>query len=195
MSGRGRGTGPGGRCASHVAVLVAVALAVALVASGCVARQEPPADKAGPQPTTRRLTAGLGEEVDLFGVKVTVFEVDPWTLAKGFPRVVATMRSDNTNRVSTPNPDVELMCAESPTGGDWYRESTWETNGLVPTDTVTEGQLVLGFPAKPGAAKYAVAACTDAQLRITATRPVDRSRIVVTVKVDQQVIDQALDAV
>ena len=141
-------------------------------------------------------TGKIGEQNDLYGIDTTVLRIEPFDQSpEGFPRLRVTVRSESTLAAPSENPDVQLRCKESTESGVWHLGSTWEPVGLLSAGTVSEGQVIVGFPHKAGAQRYPVPTCTDAHVDVVAQNPVDSSESVsVRYDVDADLIDQAIDA-
>jgi hypothetical protein len=171
---------------------LAAVLALAGAAAGC--SKEIPA-RPDPQAIQHR-TAALGDRVDDFGIEVAVIAVAAYQQSDdGFPRVAVTMRSQSSLDAPWQNPDVTLRCEESSEPGEWYAESTWEPNGILPGGQINEGRLIVAFPPKPDADEYPVPTCTHPAIEVTGTDRRDRDRQIITrYPVPSSVIDQAIDA-
>jgi len=175
-------------------VLAALVATVAVAAGGCSSAEEIPR-KTSPKDVVRQVGT-LGEPVDYFGVDATVIGLEAFDQsAEGFPRLRATIRSENGLDVPSENPDVAMHCDESTEPGDWYRGSTWEANGIIGTGRVLEGQIILGFPPKEDALRYPVPTCTKGVVEVTGTDPLDRDRKIITsYDVPPEMIATAIDA-
>ena len=178
----------------RTSLLRVVAVAIAFSAIGCSKTQATP-DAAAPLPTPTQGRGQLGSTISMMGVDVTMMSVVAYTQnPSGFPRLVVAMRSENTTDRMLRNPAAELQCDEGPDGGDWYNGSTWEADGLLPAGNVNEGQLYLGFPAKPGASGYPVPTCTNPQIVMTLTDDSTRQQHLIKFAVDPSVIQNAIQA-
>ena len=170
-----------------------VVAAAAVILGACT--KDAPAS-VGDQPSVSHSDGTVGVQTNLFGIMATIVSIDPFSQSPGgFPRLRLTIRTENTISVPAENPDVALQCAESTTPGDWFLGSTWEANGLLGAGTVNEGQIVIGFPTKPGTTRYPVPACTHAVVLITGVNPRDRTQTaVVKFTVPSATIDAAISA-
>jgi hypothetical protein len=178
----------------RISLFRVVAVAVALLAVGC-SQKEATRDAAAPLPAPTMTRGKLGSTVSVMGVNVTMMTVDAYTQTPtGFPRLVVAVRSENTTDKMLRNPDTELQCDEASQGGDWYNGSTWEAGGLLPAGNVNEGQLYLGFPAKPSSDNYPVPTCTNPRIVMTLTDDSTLQQHVIRFPVDVAVIQQAIEA-
>lgn len=171
------------------AFLVAVAM---LLVVGCASRKEAPGQVL---PNSQRLQLRPGVAVDMFGVTFEVDAIEPATSKDGIPRVAVTVRAENTTDIAVLSPDVAVTCEENRAGGEWFKDSTWETNAVLPPGVVSEGQLIAGLPYKEDAPTFPLLECTEPVLRVTATRGRDRDSIVASMTIDSEVIDAAIAAV
>ena len=171
--------------------VAAVLVALCAFGAGCT-------EEAGPQPDldppdiTR--SGSIGTTEDFFGMSTKVIDVVTFSQTPtAFPRLAVTLRSENTTDRRSQNPDVQLQCDESATGGDWYRGSTWEPSGLVDAGSVNEGIVYIAFPAKPGNNKYSVPTCTGARLVVTGTDMSTRARVIVDYPISADIINEAVN--
>ncbi|MEI2653924.1 MAG: hypothetical protein V9G12_17575, partial [Microthrixaceae bacterium] len=99
-----------------------------------------------------RLQLRPGVAVDMFGV---TFEARRYRAGhlEGWhsPCSVVTVRAENTTDIVVLSPDVAVTCEENRAGGEWFKDSTWETNVVLPPGVVSEGQLIAGLPYKEDA--------------------------------------------
>ncbi len=161
-------------------------------AAGCKADLDVPV----PHDATRRVTGEIGVPVDYFGVHVTVLAIEAYDQTTDlFPRFRVSMRSENKRSAPWVNPAVRVSCAESDERGEWYKGSTWESDGILPRGAVNEGQVIVGFPRKKNTDLYPVATCTDAAIVVTGTDPLDRRRTLAAVyPLDPTMVRDAIDA-
>lgn len=161
-------------------------------AAGCRAEQV-----RDPVPDAVREVGGvLGEPVDYFGVVASVLAIESFDQSgDAFPRFRVTMRSESNRSAPWVNPEVRVRCDESDDRGEWYKGSTWESNGILPGGEVNEGQVIVGFPRKESADLYPVPTCTNAAIQVIGVDPLDRRRSVVgTYALDPTMVQQAIDA-
>jgi len=145
-----------------------------------------------PPDVTRSGAVGVAE--DFFGVSARVIDVVTFSQTPtAFPRLAVTIRSENLGTKRSQNPDVQLVCDESRTGGDWYRGSTWEPSGLLDAGTVNEGVVYVGFPSKPEDDKYSLPTCTRARLVLTGTEMSTRAKIIVDYPISADLINEAIN--
>ncbi len=171
-----------------LSVLVAVG-----VAPGCASREAAPSPITAPPP--ERIVLRTGEQVDMFDLS---FEVRSVTAAQpngGTPRLAVTIRARNNGDIAVISPDVAVTCKENRDGGDWFDDSTWETNAIIPPGVISEGVFYGGLPPKPDASTFPLMVCTDAEVRVVATRGADRHQVVGTLAVPNDVVRRAIDAV
>ena len=135
---------------------------------GCVKEYQPSAAELASTTTAPAPESGVvGAVVTHGGVKVVVVDITSFDRTPdAIPRVRAVLRSENLGDRDAANPVVSLRCDESAAGGEWFRGSSWESGQLLPAGTVSEGESLVGFPAKPDAPLYSVASCTNARLRL-----------------------------
>ena len=172
-------------------IRVAAALALCVMGVGCTEEIGPRPDLDPPDVTR---SGSIGTAEDFFGMSTRVVDVATFSQTpNGFPRLAVTLRSENTTDRRSQNPDIQLKCDESPTGGDWYRGSTWEPSGLVDAGSVNEGIVYIAFPAKPGNLRYSVPTCTGAQLMVTGTDMPTRARVIVGYPISADVINEAVN--
>ena len=172
--------------------LAALVATAAVVAGGCTSEiARPPA----PDDVVRQVGM-LGTPVDYYGVDATVLGMEAYDQsADGFPRLRVTVRSQSHLDVPWENPAVVIRCDESSLPGDWYRGSTWEANGILPGGRIHEGQIIVGFPPKENADRYPVPTCTNGDVEVTGTDPLDRDRKTVTsYAIPPDMIRTAIDA-
>lgn len=174
------------------AALALVTLVGPAVLAGCGQPSDPELEKPFAAETR---TGVIGRTEDLFGVKfnmndLTVFSQSP----TAFPRLRLAVRSENTSGRDQQNPDVQLVCDESPQGGDWYSGSTWEPNGLLANGLVNQGEVIVGFPRKPQNPRYVVPDCTAAHVSVIATDPGNGGTLTVNYPVGADLIAEAVRA-
>jgi len=169
-----------------------VAFVVAMTLGGCRADYdaEPPPD------AVREITVKLGEPVDYFGITASVLAIEPFDQsADAFARFRVTMRSESNRPAPWVNPEVRVRCDESDDRGEWYKGSTWESNGILPGGEVNEGQVIVGFPRKENADLYPVPTCTNAAIQVVGVDPLDRRRSIIgSYPLDPAMVQQAIDA-
>lgn len=173
-------------------LLVAVGMAVG-GATGCASREAAPTPITTPPP--ERVVLRTGEQVDMFDLTFEIRSVDAAQPNGGTPRLAVTIRARNDGDIPVLSPDVAVTCEENREGGDWFDDSTWETNAIIPPGVISEGVFYGGLPPKPDAPTFPLMVCTDAEIRVVATRGVDRHQVVGTLAVPDDVVRRAIDAV
>ena len=181
------------RRASALRLAVAATLAVMVSATGCVARKPAPAPITVPPP--RRIVLTPGEQVEMFDTTFEVRSVAAALPHAGTPRLAVTIRAENKGTLPVLSPDVAVTCEENRAGGDWYDDSTWETNAIIPPGVISEGVFYGGLPPKPDAPTFPLMVCTDAEVRVTATRGRERHQVIAVLAVPADVVREAIDAV
>lgn len=131
----------------------------------------------------------------MFGLTFEVRSVVAAQPSGGIPRLAVTIRAQNRSEISLLSPDVAVTCEENREGGDWFDDSTWETNAIIPPGVISEGVFYGGLPPKPDARTFPLMVCTDAEIQVVATRAADRHKVVGTLAVPDDVVRQAIDAV
>ena len=165
---------------------------MAVLASACTALQEIEPE-ALPEP--REQGGALGVPIEHWGMSVEIQAIEAFDQSvDSFPRLKVTVRSENLSDTTQRNPLVQLWCDESQFPGEWYEGSTWEASEFVKPGHVREGEAIVGFPAKEHAPRYAVARCSNARVKVTATRRVDNQASVAVYAVGPELIDAAIDA-
>lgn len=169
-----------------------ILLLVALVlVAGCT--KEAPERSEG---IVERRNGRYGTPVEAFGISVNVLAVEPFEQSPAaFPRLRATVRSENTEFVATENPSMRLRCEESEIPGDWFLGSTWEPEGYLAPGAVSEGRVVLAFPPRTTGSRYPVPGCTDARLEVIVRNRLDRrNQVIIGYEVEPEIIREAIFA-
>lgn len=167
-----------------------ILLLVALVLAGGCTKETP--DRS--QGTVERRDGVYGTPIEAFGVSVNVLGVEPFEQSPAaFPRIRATVRSENTELVATENPSVRLRCEESEVPGDWFLGSTWEPEGFLAPGAVSEGRVVLAFPPRETGSRYPVPGCSDARLELIVRNRLDRrDQVIIGYRLEPGLIRDAI---
>lgn len=171
-------------------LLVGAVLLTVMV--GCVARKTAPTPITVPPP--RRVVLTPGEQIQMFDLSFEIRSVEPALPGSGTPRLAITLGVRNQGDRPEFSPDVAVTCKENRQGGDWFEDSTWESNAILPPGVSNEGVLYAGLPAKPDAPTFPLMVCSDPEIQVTATRTRDRHEVVATLAVPEDVVRRAIDA-
>ncbi len=179
----------------HGHLVVAAALAAtAMMTSACTSAvdgsegaEDPPVGLPDARP------ADVGDSLVSDGIEIEVRSIEAYDRSdSAFPRLRLVVRSSNASDHDATNPEVGLICDESPDPGEWHLGSTWEPAGFLPEGSVSEGELLVAFPSKTGDRFYPLAACTSARIRIVMGGSATADLEVAEIPVDPALIDEAL---
>ena len=140
------------------------------------------------------IVVGLDDEVTYAGMSVVMTDLASFEQsARGFPRLIAVMRSENVSSRPEQNPLASLLCDESSSSGAWGAGSTWEPKSSVRVGAVKQGQLILSFPTKDGTPLYPVLKCTNPTIELVLPDTLGSEQVAL-IDVPPELIDEAVAA-